>query len=102
MDLFLLLGMLPGGITPSDLNGLWKRVTEISKAHDKSIKNKQRKQISFEGNNTDSTFGGTVEHTWRRAFNELQKSKLVEEVEVSQGMGFKTQDETTPSQNSSI
>ena len=98
MDLFLLLGLLPGGLTPSDLDLLWKKVTELSRINDKSIKSKQRKSHSFEGNNTDTTFGdhSTTEHSWRRAFNELQKGKLVEEIEISQGINT-SQDEGTPS-----
>ena len=73
MDLFLLLEMLPGGVTPTDLDLLWNKVTELTKKFDKSIKSKQRKSYSFEGNNTDSTFvdNSTTEQSWRRAFNEL-------------------------------
>ena len=98
MDLFLLLEMLPGGVTPTDLDLLWKKVTELTKKFDKSIKSKQRKSYSFEGNNTDSTFidNSTAEHSWRRAFNELHKNKLIEEVEVCHGAEAHANDEGPP------
>jgi hypothetical protein len=34
MDLFFLLGMLPGGISPRELDHLWHKITQVSKKSD--------------------------------------------------------------------
>ena len=79
MDLFFLLGMLPGGISPKDLDELWLKVESVSKFAIKADKD------SFIGSQVSpkSTLIHEVESAdspWRRAFNKLLKGKLVEEV----------------------
>ena len=100
MDLFLLLGMLPGGVSPSDLDYLWRKVTDVVKLHDESKNGskrtgKYRSKESFELNvSPDTTLGEHVspEHPWRRAFNELQKGQLVEEKQVAQRRNTKEEE----------
>ena len=72
MNLFYLLGMLPGGIAPDDLDKLWEQVEDrFKESTEAMLQTTERRQI-LAGESMRS--GHLVEGQsckWRRAFLEL-------------------------------
>ena len=77
MNLFYLLGMMPGGITPNELDCLWKKIKECrSTTKTMEMKTISRRTLT----NGEKTKVRSGEGLWRRALQELKKSNLVEEL----------------------
>ena len=77
MELFYLLGMLPGGIAPKDLDKLWAKIMEYKNQNRNMKTNMQPSLLTDENVMSESP--------WRRAFYELKKNKFVDEFEDSKG-----------------